>query len=182
MEGKLMLVKPDMTMAEEIASYRNEFLEAGSSMDGTGSLRKCENPADWIEFNRTMENPKTVPAHLVAASQYAYVRESDGRIVGMIQLRHELNEYLKNYGGHIGYSVRPSERKKGYAGKMLADFLPVCRRMGLGRVLVTCLTGNEASRRTILKNGGVYENTVFEPDLKANLERYWIDLQHGRNE
>ena len=59
MEGKLMLVKPDMTMAEEIASYRNEFLEAGSSMDGTGSLRKCENPADWIEFNRTMENPKT---------------------------------------------------------------------------------------------------------------------------
>lgn len=176
MDDTLILVKPDLTMLEEIASYRAEFLAAGSSMDGTGSLRKCEDPAEWIEINKQMENPETVPAHLVPATQYAYVRKSDGRIVGMIQIRHELNEYLSNFGGHIGYSVRPSERRRGYAGRMLADFLPVCRRMGLSRVLVTCLSGNEASRRTILKNGGVYEKTAFEPDLKANLERYWIRL------
>ena len=178
----MILVKPDMTMAEEIMDYKREFIEAGSSMDGTGGLRKCETAQEWIDFNQKMENPETVPSHFVPATQYVYLRVSDHRIVGMIQLRHELNEYLKNYGGHIGYSVRPSERRRGYAGSMLAEFLPVCRRMGLGRVLVTCLTGNEASRRTILKNGGVYENTVFEPDLKANLERYWIDLQHGRKD
>lgn len=173
---ELILVKPDMTMAEEIMDYKREFIEEGSSMDGTGSLRRCETAQEWIDFNRMMENPETVPAHFVPSSQYVYLRTSDRRIVGMIQLRHELNEYLKNFGGHIGYSVRPSERRRGYAGSMLAEFLPVCRRMGLGRVLVTCLTGNVASRRTILKNGGVYENTAFEPELRANLERYWIKL------
>ena len=172
----MILVKPDMTMAEEIMDYKREFIEAGSSMDGTGGLRKCETAQEWIEFNERMENPETVPSHFVPATQYVYLRKSDNRIVGMIQIRHELNEYLHNFGGHIGYSVRPSERRKGYAGKMLAEFLPVCRRMGLGRVLVTCMTGNVASRRTIMKNGGVYENTVFEPDLKVNLERYWIKL------
>ena len=176
MEEKLILVKPDISMAEEIMSYRREFLAAGSSMDGTGSLRRCESAQAWIEFNQMMENPETVPSHWVPSSQYVYVRESDGRIAGMIQLRHELNEFLKNFGGHIGYSVRPSERRKGYAGKMLADFLPVCRRAGLDRALVTCLTENEASRRTILKNGGVYESTVFEPEKRVNLERYWIKL------
>ena len=180
MEEKLILVKPDISMAEEIMDYKKEFLAAGSSMDGTTPLRTCGTAEEWLEIIGKLENPETVPAHWVPSSQYVYLRESDMRIVGMIQLRHELNDYLYNFGGHIGYSVRPSERRKGYAGRMLAEFLPVCRRMNLGRVLVTCMTDNEASRRTILKNGGVYENTVFEPDEKINLERYWIDLQHGR--
>jgi len=172
----MILVKPDLSMAEEIMEYKKEFLAADSSMDGTTPLRTCETAEQWLEIIGRMENPETVPAHWVPSTQYVYLRKSDNRIVGMIQLRHELNEYLKNFGGHIGYSVRPSERRRGYAGSMLAEFLPVCRRMGLGRVLVTCLTGNVASRRTILKNGGVYENTAFEPELRANLERYWIKL------
>lgn len=180
MEEKLILVKPDITMAEEIMDYKNEFLATGSSMDGTGGLRKCETAREWIEFNEKMENPETVPPHFVPATQYVCLRENDKRIVGMIQLRHELNDYLRNFGGHIGYSVRPSERRKGYAGRMLAELLPVCREMRLGRVLITCASGNEASRRTIIRNGGVYENTVFDPEDHSNTERYWIDLQHGR--
>lgn len=173
---KMTLVKPDMSMAEEIMSYRQEMIEANSSMDGTGSLRTYENAQEWIEFVREMEDAKKIPSYLVPGTQYLYVRESDGRIVGMIQLRHCLNEYLRKFGGHIGYSVRPSERRKGYATQMLAEILPICRRMELGRVLVTCLQENEGSRRVILKNGGIYESVAYEPRKNLLLERYWIEL------
>ena len=94
----------------------------------------------------------------------------------MLQVRHYFNEYLEKYAGHIGYSVRPSERRKGYAKWMLAQGLVFCRRIGLPRVLISCETENEGSRRTILANGGVYESTVHEPEEDIDLERYWIDL------
>ena len=94
----------------------------------------------------------------------------------MIQVRHEFNEFLEKYGGHIGYSVRPSERRKGYAKAMLAAALPFCwHELGLDRVLVSCLRENEGSRRTILANGGIYESTVLEPLDQVYLERYWIE-------
>ena len=121
-------------------------------------------------------NPETVPEGKVQATQFIFVREDDKKIVGMIQVRHSLNEYLENYGGHIGYSVCPSERRKGYAAKMLAAVLPYCRELGLEKVMVSCADNNEGSRKTILKNGGVYDSAVFEPDKKINLEKYWITL------
>ena len=94
----------------------------------------------------------------------------------MIQVRHYFNEYLEKFGGHIGYSVRPSERRKGYAKKMLKDCLKYCEEINLDKVLITCMDSNVGSRKTILRNGGVYENTVFEPSREVNLERYWITL------
>ena len=168
------LINPDMTLADEIVAYRQAFLESGESMDGTGGLRRYENPADWIEENERCAKWETVPEGWVPASQFACVR--DGRIVGMIQVRHELNDYLREYGGHIGYSVRPDERKKGYASLMLKEVLPYCRAIGLDRVLITCDADNEGSRKTILKNGGEYESTIHESDEGVDIERYWIML------
>ena len=83
---------------------------------------------------------------------------------------------MKEYGGHIGYSVRPSERRKGYASWMLNAVKPFCREIGLSAIMVTCLTGNDFSRRVILKNGGVYDATVHEPMDNCRIERYWIRL------
>jgi len=169
------LVIPAIVLADEIRAYRRAFLESGDSMDGTGSLRRRENPADWIADNIQCSRRETAPKNLVPATQFVYLR-SDGRIVGMIQVRHALNAYLAKYAGHIGYSVHPDERRKGYASKMLRDVLPYCREIGLDRVLVTCNAANEGSRRTIIKNGGVYDGTVHEPNEDVDIERYWIML------
>lgn len=92
----------------------------------------------------------------------------------MIDIRHRLNEYLLQFGGNIGYSVRPSQRRKGYATEMLALALEECRKLGIDRALVTCDKTNIGSAKTIQKNGGVLENEVLEGDRIT--QRYWIGL------
>lgn len=181
MKERLILTRPDSSMREEIEAYRKEFLDAGDSMDGTGSLRRVKTAEEWLQIRALYENPETVPEGLVPATQYVLWREEDGKLLGMLQFRHCLNAYLKQYAGHIGYSVRPSERRRGYAKRMLAEVLPICREKGLSRVMITCYTDNEGSRRTILSGGGIYESTVLDPEDGRYLERYWIPLQKTRN-
>lgn len=175
---KLILIRPSGEYASQIAEYRREFLDAGDSMDGCGPLRRCEDPEEYLRICREYEDPSTVPEHLVPATQFILVREGDGRLIGMLQVRHRFNEYLEKYAGHIGYSVRPSERRRGYAKKMLATALPFCREIGLERVLISCMDGNVGSERTIISCGGVYESTVHEPKEDVDLKRFWINLIH----
>ena len=172
-----ILVMPDETMLTEITSYRESFLAAGDSMDGTGPLRRMDDPEDWLLACRMGENRETAPAIWVPSEQFVFLRERDHRIVGMAQFRHEFNDFLREFGGNIGYSVRPDERRKGYAKRMLTKCLKVCRAFGLDRVLITCLVENEGSRRTILSCGGVYDKTVYCERDNVNLERYWIELK-----
>ena len=173
---EFILIRPTSEYASQIAEYRQEFLGAGDSMDGTGPLRRTEGPEEYIEICKNCEDHKTVPSHLVPATQFLFVRVSDNRLVGMLQVRHEFNDYLSKYGGHIGYSVRPSERRKGYAKEMLKAVLPFCKGIGLNKVLITCSDGNIGSEKTILANGGVYEYTVHEPNGDRDLKRFWIML------
>lgn len=172
----LILIKPGEEYASQIAEYRAEFLSCGDSMDGCGSLRLLENPYDYIKKCADYERAETLPEGLVIATQFMLVRRSDNRLLGMIQIRHYFNDYLSKFGGHIGYSVRPCERRKGYAKKMLKMALPYCKEIGLSEVLITCNDGNLGSEKTILSCGGVYESTVYEPDENINLKRFWIKL------
>jgi len=173
---EICLVKPSDVYLTQIAEYRKEFLDANSSMDGCGSLRRMDNPIDWLNQVDLLSVKETVPEGFVQSTQFLCIRKRDNCLVGMIQVRHYFNEFLEKFGGHIGYSVRPSERRKGYAKQMLRDCLEYCKALNFEKVLVTCIDNNEGSRKTIIANGGIYETTVFEPKEKVNLERYWIKI------
>lgn len=170
-----ILIRPTSEYASQIIEYRQEFLDAGDSMDGTGPLRRFENPEEYIKICAEYEDPTTIPSHLVPATQFFFIRKSDNKLVGMIQIRHRFNDYLEKYAGHIGYSVRPSERRKGYAKEMLRMTLPFCREIGIDKVMIT-IDGNIGSEKTILANGGVYEYTIHEPNENKDLKRFWITL------
>jgi len=173
----LTLVKPTNSHIQELTAYRDEWRAQDSHCHGDGGLYHADDIPAWIETMRLYESIKTIPnpAH-VPGSQFMLMREGDDRILGMISLRHHLQKgYLTEHGGHIGYGVRPTERRKGYAKAMLELCLEECRKLGLKKVLLCCDLDNHGSRATIKACGGKFERlgiTGAEVD-----ERYWITLE-----
>ena len=156
-----------------VKAYREEFLALGSRMDGTSALDQFDDFDAWLAQIRKLTDPRTTPAGLVPATEYLALDEHE-RLVGMTNLRHHLNDYLLTYGGHIGYSVRPSERQNGYATQMLRLTLEQARARGIGKVRICCDHYNVASAKTIRANGGVLEDEQFDPQDGTLTQRYWI--------
>ncbi len=175
MTEQLLLILPTAEHETEIAAYKEEFLTNGDSMDGTAGLKSALSVTEWIKQIALNEREETVQPGFVPSSTYLAIHAQTGRLVGMIDIRHRLNDHLLFTGGHIGYSVRKSERRKGYAKEMLRQALLLCRKeLNLTRCLVTCNSENIASSRTIEANGGVLENMVA--DGADMVKRYWIAL------
>lgn len=169
-----LLIHPEEKYHDQIAEYRRIFMKKHSSMDGTSFLDQYENISDWIALQERLQEGKDMPEGMVPSDEYLYVRQNDDKVTGMLNIRHSLNEHLALYGGHIGYSVLPSERRRGIATRMLKDALPLCRKLGLDQILITCHKGNEGSRKVILNNGGSYEGDIVYQNIIV--ERYWIYL------
>ena len=171
---KLHLREPDEGDREQVMAYREEFLAISSRLDGTSALDKYDDFGQWLANIRKLKEPATTPAGFVPATQYLALDEQE-HLVGMTNLRHHLNDYLLAYGGHIGYSVRPSERKNGYASQMLCMTLEKAKERGISKVRICCDHYNIASAKTIQSNGGVLEDEMFDSSDGMLTQRYWIE-------
>ena len=172
--NRLKLVLPNPEHKESLMDYKREFIEDGDSMDGSAGLSNAESFEGWYKDFLDNLKEETVREGLVPATTYLAFNDQ-GKLVGMIDIRHRLNDYLLKFGGHIGYSIRKSERKQGYATEMLGLALKECYKLGIKEVLITCDKDNIASAKTIINNGGKLENEILEGD--SITQRYWITLR-----
>ena len=183
---KFYLELPSIERENDVIEYIEEFYKYDSQIHGTGSLdrelKKGKTYEEWLDNNIKLHDEKYASEKgLVPAFTYFLIREDDNKIVGMIDLRLGLNEYLRNYGGHIGYSIRPTERRKGYNKINLYLILKEAKRNNLDKVLITCADYNDGSRKTILSFDGRFEKTTFDESDNETMELYWIDVNEALN-
>lgn len=178
---RIVLVEPSMEYAEDIWAFRQDIIDNDTDNEdkfaGCMYLDSSDSAEEWIRICSLRKDEKyckesgaTVPSHTFLA-----IRKSDNRIVGVIDLRHHIDHpVLGTWGGHCGYSVRPSERRKGYATEMLRLNIVKAKELGIEKMLVTCAEENAASEKTILANGGIYEETIQVYGDK--IKRFWISI------
>jgi predicted acetyltransferase len=174
MSGSVYLVKPSVEWQQAYLSYYEEWIQSGGNIVPWVVQKDPQDFAAYVQFLIDSEKEEHVPAGWVPHSTY-WLLDTKGQIVGVVNIRHWLTEYLLNQGGHIGYGIRPSERRKGYATAILALALDKTKELGMERVLVTCDHDNVGSERAIVNNRGVLESEFTEENGNV-VRRFWIDL------
>ena len=171
-------IEPNIRYAEQITAYRNAMMAANSSMDGCLSLKRMSDPKEWVDYSYEWGNPlRELGKTGIRGTLLMCVRKADEKIIGMVQIRKIPEGHEKSYVGHIGYSVCPDERKKGYAKMMLKKALEYLKYgLMVDKAELSVLPENEASKKVILANGGYYRDTICVDNEEVTLDRYYIDL------
>ena len=174
-EERTELVEPTVELEETFLSMVEEYRRVGEDRYQKLPAASEGGFAAYVQRLRDQARGLNLKSGLVPSSTFWLVR--DGRtILGVARLRHELNDHLLITGGHIGYDIRPSERRKGYGTRILELALNRARARGLTRVLVSCLLENIGSAKIIERNGGVLQDVIDSEPMGGRLKRYWIDL------
>ncbi len=172
---ELCLIKLNKKNQKEFEEMMEEWLQTEDIGDNYTPYAIFKN--DYKNFDNYLDNLeiKTKTDNLVTDSVYFLFNITTNKMIGAVNIRHELNDFLLQYGGHIGDGIRPSERGKGYGNQIVALALNECKKLGLKKVLMTCDKDNIPSKKCIIKNGGILENEVSKDG--EIIERYWIDIK-----
>lgn len=168
------LTKPVVNLQTEFLSMIDDYRAAGERPYQRVRQLVIDRFSEYVRQLDEASRGVGQEAGLVPQTTFWLVR--DHTVIGVSRLRHHLTPDLEREGGHIGYDIRPSERRKGYGTRLLALTLEKARELGLRRVLVTCDTDNIGSARIIQKNGGRLEDETVSADSGKPVSRYWIDL------
>ncbi|HPR80767.1 MAG TPA: GNAT family N-acetyltransferase [Enterococcus sp.] len=173
----LIFKQPSMEYASQIEQYKQEFQSSKDTIDGSSFLEQMPSIGQWLNLLELFRSKATVPENYALSETWLVIRQTDDCLVGMSNLRFELsNAYLKSFGGHIGYSVRPNERKKGYGKIILNETLKQAKTRGIDKVLVTCNDINYASAKIIEANQGILAEKVIDSSDQMLIRRYWITI------
>jgi predicted acetyltransferase len=174
MADQVTLLKPTVDLRESYLSFYKEWKDSGELIV---PWVVGKDPTDFeamVQFLLNSEKGVNLPEGWVPDSTY-WLADKNNRILGAVNIRHQLTDKLLESGGHIGYGIRPSERQKGYATKLLSLALEKLKEIGVGKALITCDENNLASAKVIIKNGGMADYDFVEEDGKV-VKRFWIQL------
>lgn len=176
---ELYLKLPELSDKEEWLNYIKETRDYNPKAT-PGGFKEDTIYEEWVK--KILNEHKGINLEKDRVPSSYYFLMSGNRIIGCISIRHNINnEVLNRYGGHIGYNVRPLERKKGYATKMLNLALEKCDELGLEEVMVTCKENNIGSAKTIENNYGILKETIYIPEENCNFKKYWINVKEALN-
>ncbi len=178
---KIFLEIPTINRKQEALDYLKENIEYNSDLNGTGNMDMCLYGVTYEEWLLELKKREDIEylkqINRCQSKTFFVVRDSDDKIVGMINVRYNISEdKLKTWASHIGYGIRPTERRKGYAKIALYLGLLEERKLGEEKVLLNCAVDNVGSNKTILSLGGKLEKTIFDEYDKTMTNYYWINV------
>lgn len=180
---KFYLEIPSLERKEEALDYIKEFTNNNSEPHGTCGLNRCENGMpyeEWLDDTlNTMDEEYAKYLGRVPMTTYFMIREDDNKIVGMLNIRHYLNAVFMIIGGHIGGSIRPTERGKGYSKIQLYLALQECKKLGIDEAMIDCAKSNIKSDKAIQSIGGVLDNEFYYPIRKIVIRNYKINVEES---
>jgi len=182
---KFKLIVPTKEYEKKAVEYIDEFINNNSDINGDGGLAlyiKNKSYIEWLSYLEDNKIKEKVEPNNVPRTTYFFIREEDDKIIGMVNIRHYLNDEYFEHIGHIGYSIRPTERRKGYNKINLFLALEKCDELDLDKVLLAANDDNIGSIKTILSLSGVLENSIIDPIEKVPMGRYWIYVKKAIKE